>query len=845
MPGQLPKDVAKMSVDRVLLIPPGGASTGHVQKPSSALWTMPPPGWTWEQYHLFLVHYHWAYHHSNNGGQHPLHTYPTRGISQNWSKLCSNAPVSNDSIEKSSAYSTRPLTIQVLEDSATSEPTVVTPLEHSPSPPASESSSKSAADLSNDKSLAIMLMNLPDDARKSTFFVAIHVERPSLINPWGLEFVNTESNRFLVINAKWKPHVKENWCRVLMVPAKDNPSSSFAKNIYSTRPRKLCKNDTVYASALLASISMASTHVKTALPTNQHLICPGDLIVAIDGHSLSSFGALSAVVDHLKSVTSTCIVLARSYKVTTAAASAMLVMNDERLELVCKANQTWNEILHSASTPNDYGAPIHRKLFSKTLPSPSEILRNPLFQEDGQDMPYEDNDTFYVPNDGTAAALFMKPIGNFPHWLSRRKSAWRRQYTVYEHSHEILKKRRVSSCAEKEVEERSCSVTKDFWTQQGFISFDDWMTSRVMQWKMSYSWNQRKRKRIQQDCFEVVHISAERVQFKHWLSVRRRQWRLQRRKRQRVNVRRQADEETASNHVQAQDSHGLSTLSSVKEIASAPAHSCASKLFCSDDKEMAIMDEIIEAEEARRHESAKMRRVPIDITKFFDAANGIPDDIIVNCFEYLERKEHLRVLGIDKATSKSLQARNDVWKSLCPSHWILPRRPRKPWYELYCGRMKTEYEQHQKTWDDLLVKCANILDSSDSLCKIEKLIEKAEKCFGFDVNYISGVVCERNSLLNLAVIHKRHKVTKWLVDVKKADIETFDRGNFTPLLNAAWEGDRTLVRFFLQKGADRSVRGTQHYSKAIAPPGFEGMTADEWADKRGYPDVARLIRVGL
>jgi ankyrin repeat protein len=84
-----------------------------------------------------------------------------------------------------------------------------------------------------------------------------------------------------------------------------------------------------------------------------------------------------------------------------------------------------------------------------------------------------------------------------------------------------------------------------------------------------------------------------------------------------------------------------------------------------------------------------------------------------------------------------------------------------------------------------------------------------------------------------------------LVDVKKADIETFDRGHFTPLLNAAWEGDRTLVRFFLQKGADRSVRGTQHYSKAIAPSGFEGMTADQWADQRGHPDVAKLIRLGL
>jgi ankyrin repeat protein len=156
-----------------------------------------------------------------------------------------------------------------------------------------------------------------------------------------------------------------------------------------------------------------------------------------------------------------------------------------------------------------------------------------------------------------------------------------------------------------------------------------------------------------------------------------------------------------------------------------------------------------------------------------------------------------------------------------------------------------EREQHQKRWDDLLLKCAAALLSGDLLHKIEKLVENAEKDFGFDVNYVSGVVCERNSILNLAVIHNRHKVARWLVESKQADIETYDRGNFTPLLNAAWGGDRTMVRYFLQRGANRRVRGTQHYSQAIAPAGFEGMTADEWAAKNDYPDIAKLIRLGL
>ncbi|KAL3902494.1 MAG: hypothetical protein SGILL_010802, partial [Bacillariaceae sp.] len=219
------------------------------------------------------------------------------------------------------------------------------------------------------------------------------------------------------------------------------------------------------------------------------------------------------------------------------------------------------------------------------------------------------------------------------------------------------------------------------------------------------------------------------------------------------------------------------------------------KLLNADNKELAFIDEIIEAEEELRRKSEMRKHAPIDITKFFDSSNGIPDDIVVRCFEYLEPTEH--------------------------------------------------HEQRQKRWDDLLVKSASILDGSDALSKIEKMVEAAEKSFGFDVNYVSGVVCERNGLLNLAVIHKRHKVAKWLVDTKKADIETYDRGNFTPLLNAAWEGDRAMVRYFLQKGCNRHVKGTQHYSKAIAHPTFKGLTADEWAGKRGHHEVAKLIRIGL
>lgn len=100
----------------------------------------------------------------------------------------------------------------------------------------------------------------------------------------------------------------------------------------------------------------------------------------------------------------------------------------------------------------------------------------------------------------------------------------------------------------------------------------------------------------------------------------------------------------------------------------------------------------------------------------------------------------------------------------------------------------------------------------------------------------------------------------WLVTEKKADIETSDRGFFTPvsyydfvqqyvcflvvflflwnarhskLLNAAWGGNKHLVRLLLQHGADRSKVGTGHYTEALAPSDFQGFNAEDWARKKG------------
>ena len=498
----------------------------------------------------------------------------------------------------------------------------------------------------------------------------------------------------------------------------------------------------------------------------------------------------------------------------------------------------------------------------------------------------------YRQEDDSRADLFLPPIPStepaFCGWLSERKTSWRSRYKVYKFADATKKPKKNAHDETKTIsrgkeemmtDSESHASNADFWTHQGFLSFDEWLRNRSIRWHRSYSWNKRKRQKIEEECFEKVvflpstnhakNISAmnscSTEEFHEWLKARRVQWRMFRRRRKRQRLSLEGSHPTPEGgagpcgHDDAPAAFG-SSLESPRCVADVtknedgtntrnkPTH-CKRKLqfLSEEDQQMAFIDEILEEKEKETNELLRKRaeRPPIDIARFFDATKGIPDDVVAHCFAYLDASEHGKLLAIDKGISKSLKDRHGVWKMLCPSHWILPRRPRKPWHELYLTRLRKERDLHQKRWDDLLVKCSSALFKRDDLQKVEKLIEKAQSDFGFDLNYSSGVVCERNSILNLAVIHGRYKVVRWLVDSKHAEIETSDRGNFTPLLNAAWSGDRWLVRFFLQRKSNRNAKGTQHYTQGIAPPGFEGKTAEEWAEHRGHPEVAKLIRLGL
>lgn len=376
---------------------------------------------------------------------------------------------------------------------------------------------------------------------------------------------------------------------------------------------------------------------------------------------------------------------------------------------------------------------------------------------------------------------------------------------------------------EDEVENEEATVVHDFWRSNGHDSFETWLTSSKANWARTYSWHHERRQALQSKCTKEVHFpkdtstsndgNDDRIdQLVNWLSVRKQQWKLDRRKRNRPQ----------------------------SEMPIVPLNKDSSRI-CFAHENM-YFDEILKNEEQPM--PIKTSQL-IDIAWVFDSQRGAPDDVIVNLMTFLCPSDHGNLLCLSYTTNSLFIQRNDMWKALFPSHWVIPRRPRKSWCAMYITKIRAEEDASRKRSDDLLIKASSIIQKGDQLSSLEKLIEKATKDFEFSVNYTSGVVLERNSLLNMAVIDRRHKITKWLIEEKGADIESCDRGRFTPLMNAAWNGDRYVARYLLARGCDRTKVGFNHSSQGLASPKFEGLNAEGWARKRGHDEVAELIRLGL
>ena len=336
--------------------------------------------------------------------------------------------------------------------------------------------------------------------------------------------------------------------------------------------------------------------------------------------------------------------------------------------------------------------------------------------------------------------------------------------------------------------------------------------------------------------FETDQNSLSEViageKFERWLRVRKKQWMVSHRKKQRKL---QEEISVSVNH----QKNGIVEQNQLDIYKTDSSCSVRWK----NKSDVAFIDDFITEEEKKEIELE--RRPPLDIMYLFDGSLGIPDDSVFYLLTFLDIAEHWKFLCISINTNRNIIERTMMWKSLCPSHWNLPRRPRRAWHVIYLIKIREEEEERRKLSDDILIRAQRLFVKGDPIQAFEKLITKAEQKFNFDINYCSGVVQERNSVLNLAVIEGRHRCAKWLIEKRSANIETYDRGQFTPLLNAAWRGDKVMVRYLLGQWADRTKLGTYHCTQGLAPSNFDGLTAEGWARKRGHDSLAALIQRGL
>jgi hypothetical protein len=575
-------------------------------------------------------------------------------------------------------------------------------------------------------------------------------------------------------------------------------------------------------------------------PQNQYIrpiveLRAGDVIRCINGRSVNSFLNFQSIIEFFKKNRCLCLSIARDVKLPLgivlnqqpqhshhAAEEAYHIIKPllQRFETK-KEKPRVSDLSHMRQHPSLCSAVKSTILIPK-------LFSNPSFRDaSGKELFYDD-DLEYEPDEGYRAKMFIAPIGNFKEWLNIRKTTWRCKWKVYKF------------CDDKLTEDLDPNdddyVSLDFWTSQGFSSFTSWRNSRVAEWRRNYSWNKQKRRRIVEEANKIVHFPSpgdDIIQFFEWLTVRKNQWNILRRKKQRE----------AKLHMPTKFLDCNETITEIPIVEDTSESKVSKKslswkpLRC----DILLIDSLLEEQDKKR----KANKLTYDLKFLFDATFGAPDDVIAHCLRFLHPSEHGKLLCISYETSYAIKLRDDMWRQLCPKHWILPRRPRKQWYDFYLSKMRQDAESSRKHSDDLIAQIGATILKGDHLQKVEKLVTSGQKKFSFDINYASGVVFDRNSILNLAVINGRQKVVRWLIETKGADIETSDRGGFTPLLNAAWAGNPKLVRYLLSKGSDRTAIGRSHYTKPLAHTDFLGYTAEEWAREKGHIEIADLIQKGL
>ena len=313
-------------------------------------------------------------------------------------------------------------------------------------------------------------------------------------------------------------------------------------------------------------------------------------------------------------------------------------------------------------------------------------LTNGAFRDcEGKPIPYCDNNDFN-PDDGRRFRQFVTRDvrSSFDDWLKQRKMKWRKSRKGL-----YLTETGTSFTGQ---EDESTLVPHDFWLLRGYESFDDWILASKAKWRRSYSWHKKKRMKMQTETEREVHFPSTELiashgpnqilmdQFNDWLGVRKQQWRITRRRRQ---LQRGDSTEknvtcTTNDAASSCKSEGSVVDNAAFDHAKTPQSSPPRRRTSALNDTM-IIDELLEDQQCQETQMEIDHSPPLDIGWIFDSEIGCPDDVVVLLMSFLNPSDHGNLLCLSWASNYSFKKRDAVWQSLCPKHWILPRRPRKSW----------------------------------------------------------------------------------------------------------------------------------------------------------------------
>ena len=80
--------------------------------------------------------------------------------------------------------------------------------------------------------------------------------------------------------------------------------------------------------------------------------------------------------------------------------------------------------------------------------------------------------------------------------------------------------------------------------------------------------------------------------------------------------------------------------------------------------------------------------------------DDLPDDSLVGVLRFMKPLGAVRLLQVSRRWALRLRRRNDLWQMLCLERaaWRaqLPKRPRKPWVDIFLTMLRKEVEQQRK-----------------------------------------------------------------------------------------------------------------------------------------------------